>query len=88
MNVPKTYWGEVVLVVAHLINRCPSKVLDFKEPINLLAQFYPHFHSFSLITPKIFRCVAFVHIQAHHRTKLDPQALKCIFISYSPNKKK
>ena len=76
MNVPKTYWGEAVLTAAHLINRLPSKVLDLKEPINLLTQFYPHFDGFSRIAQKIFGCVVFVHIQAHHRTKLDPQTLK------------
>ena len=62
-------------------------MLDFKEPINLLTQFYPHFDGFSRIAPKIFRGVVFVHIQAYHKTKLDPQALKCKFIGYSLTKK-
>ena len=53
---------EVILIVAHLINRLPSKVRDFKDPINLLTQFYPHLDGFSQIALKIFGCMMFVHI--------------------------
>ena len=36
---------------------------------------------------KVFGCVAFVHIHNHNRDKLDPQALKCVFLGYSPPNK-
>lgn len=87
MNVLKMYWGEVILIVAHLINRLPSRMLDFKDPINPLTKFYPHFDCFIRIALKIFGGVAFVHIQANHRTILGTRALKLIFIGYSLTKK-
>jgi IS30 family transposase len=33
MNVPKLLWGEAVKTVAYLINRMPSRVLNYKTPI-------------------------------------------------------
>ena len=36
---------------------------------------------------RVFSCIAFVHVSKHLRDKLDPQALKCVFIGYSPTQK-
>ncbi|KAK2972599.1 hypothetical protein RJ640_007068 [Escallonia rubra] len=36
---------------------------------------------------KVFGCSAFVHIPPYLRGKLDPKAVKCIFIDYSSSKK-
>ena len=36
-NVPKIFWEEAVLAAAHLINRIPSRVLDFKSPMEVLS---------------------------------------------------
>ena len=41
----------------------------------------------SELTPKVFGCVVFVHIHDTNRGKLDPRALKCIFVGYSSKKK-
>ena len=32
-------------------------------------------------------CTSFVHIHNHNRVKLDPRALKCIFVGYSSTQK-
>ncbi|CAL2248738.1 unnamed protein product [Prunus armeniaca] len=36
MNVPKKFWSQGVLTAAYLINRLPSRVLDFKSPYEVM----------------------------------------------------
>ena len=36
MNMPRFYWGEAVKSVAYLINRIPSRVIDFQTPLQKL----------------------------------------------------
>jgi len=38
MNVPKPFWSHRVLTATHLINRLPSRVLDFKSPLEVLQE--------------------------------------------------
>ncbi|KAE8709757.1 Protein farnesyltransferase/geranylgeranyltransferase type-1 subunit alpha [Hibiscus syriacus] len=71
-NAPKYLWGEALLTATYLINRMPSKTLDFKIPTKVLFQLYPHFkHLNSSLSPRVFGCTTFVHI--HNRGKLDPR---------------
>ncbi|KAL5851107.1 hypothetical protein ACOSQ3_006225 [Xanthoceras sorbifolium] len=86
-NVPKHYWGEAVLTATYLINRMPSRVLNFKTPISLLLQAFPNTRIISTVPLKIFGCSAYVHIHHHHRGKLDPRSIKCILLGYSTNQK-
>ena len=88
MNIPKSFWGEAVLIATYLINRLPSPILNYSSPVETLSRFFPKFDGFNYLSPRIFGCVAFVHIYAHQRSKLDPRALKCIFVGYSPTKKR
>ena len=82
-SVPYTYWGEAVLTATYLINRLPSKVLKFQTPMNVLENFPHHTRVLNSLPPKIFGCTVFIH-QNQPQSKLDPKALKCIFIGYSP----
>ena len=50
-NVPKYLWKEAVLTAVYLINRMPSKVLQFKTPISLLQQNFPQSRLFSESLP-------------------------------------
>ena len=86
-NVPKHFWGEAVLTATHLINRLPTQVLGSKSPIEVLTHFHPNFNASNGLIPRIFGCVAFVHVHSYQRTKLDPRALKCVFVGYSSTKK-
>ena len=79
IQVPKPYWGEVILTAAYLINCLPTHVISKKDPIELLTSppsIFP-------IPPKVFGCVCFVHNHSPSQRKLDPHALKCVFIGYS-----
>jgi hypothetical protein len=40
-----------------------------------------------MLPPKIFECVAYVHLHKNQRTKLDPCAVRCIFLGYAQHKK-
>ena len=81
-NVPKSYWGEAVLTATYMINRIPSRMLDNKSPVEILKSFYPHFRTSNGLNPRVFGCTAFVHVHSQHRDKLDPRAIKCVFLGY------
>jgi hypothetical protein len=61
-----------------------SRVLDFKTPLEVLS---PSFSTSKSVSPKVFCCVCFVHVHGPTRSKLDPRALKCVFVGYSPTHK-
>ena len=85
-NVPKSYWGNVVLTSAYVVNGIPSRVLGFKSPLETLSQFYLDIRSSFSFAPQVFGCTSFVHIH-NNRGKLDPRALKCVFVGYSSTQK-
>jgi hypothetical protein len=60
----------------------PSRVLNFKTPIECLTGA----NSF-VVPPKVFGCTCFVHDYRNSVGKLDPRAIKCIFVGYSPTQK-
>ncbi|MFV0960753.1 hypothetical protein QML37_30830, partial [Klebsiella pneumoniae] len=80
---PKRYWGDAVLTSAYLINRMPSRSLRGKTPQSLLQ---PTQVSYSL-PPRVFRCVCFIHNHSPNLKKLDPHAIKGIFLGYSATQK-
>ncbi|KAL6323336.1 hypothetical protein AAG906_029343 [Vitis piasezkii] len=74
-HMPTNYWGEAITVAAYLINRVPSSSLQFQTPFDVLHH------------TVIFGCVAFMHLQKGLRTKLEPRALRCVFVGYALHQK-
>ncbi|KAK2992477.1 hypothetical protein RJ640_011616 [Escallonia rubra] len=62
-----------------LINRMPSTVLNGDVPYSVLFPTKPLFP----VEPRIFGSTCFVRDVRPHLTKLDPKALKCVFLGYS-----
>lgn len=87
MHIPKYLWGEAVLTAAYLINKMPTKVLKYKTPLDCLKEFFPTTRLFSDLPVKVFGCTVYVHVPSQFRSKLDPRAIKCVFLGYSSNKK-
>ena len=84
--MPTNYWGEAVTTAVYLINRVSSSSLQFQTPFDVLH------HTVSAptipnLSPKVFGCVAFVHLQKGLRTKLEPRALRCVFVGYALHQK-
>ena len=82
-QAPKPFWGEAILTAAYLINRLPTQVLNKQSPVEVLSSPSDLF----AIPPKVFGCVCFVHNHSPTRGKLDPRAIKCVFLGYSPTQK-
>ena len=82
MNAPKFLWGEAVKTATYLINRMPLRVLDNKSSAELLLN-----SNDFIVAPKVFGCVCFVHDYRNDVRKLDPRAVKCVFVGYSPTQK-
>ena len=83
MNVPRNLWGEAVRSAANLMNRTPSRVLDFSTPIQKIHALLEK-PEHSGLEPRVFGCTSYVHSDTG---KLDPRAIKCMFIGYADHKK-
>ena len=61
----------------HILSiRCPQKFLILK--LSLL---------FFLLLILKFKCIAFVHVHSHNHDKLNPRAIKCLFLGYTVTKR-
>lgn len=85
-NVPSQHWDDAVATAAYLLNRMPSKILNFRTPLQTLSG-HKSLPTLLMLPPRIFGCVAFVHLHKNQRTKLDPCAVRCIFLGYALHQK-
>jgi hypothetical protein len=70
----------------HLLNRMPSKALNFQTPLQVLSS-HISLPTKLLIPSRVFNCVVFVHLHKNQRSKLDPYVVRCIFLWYALHKK-
>ena len=77
-SFPSTFWVEALSTTVYLINRLPSRVLDFASPYYRIYHHHPNY-----LDMHTFGCVCFVHLPSHERHKLSAQSVKCAFMGYS-----
>ena len=53
MHVPKRFWADAVMTAVYLINRMPTRVIDYQTPLRMLSRFH-HIPSALNICPKVF----------------------------------
>ena len=82
MNVPKKYLSYAVLTATYIINRLPTRVLNGKSPWQVLKG-----RDINLSHLRVFGCSCYVRVQPKDRDKLDPKAVKMVFLGYSPTQK-
>ena len=80
--MPLKYWWEACFTSTFLINRLPTKVLNFLSPVQKL--FHKNF-DFSLL--KCFGCACFPFLRPYRNKKFSFHSEKCVFIGYSPHHK-
>ena len=81
-HLPLKFWGECVLTACYLINRTPSRLLNYITPYEKLFGKTPNFANI-----KIFGCLAYAHNQRTHGDKFASKSRKCIFVGYPYGKK-
>ena len=71
----KIFWGEVLNTAVYLLNRCPTKALLNKTPIEAWSGRKPSVKHF-----KVFGCLCYSQVPKEKRSKLDETSEKCIFM--------
>lgn len=84
---PKHLWDEAVLTVVYLTSRMPALVLSFHTPLSTLLKNIPTFVSYHHYLLKHLGALLSCTIHNPNKSKLDPRAIKCVFIGYSPTRK-
>lgn len=80
-KLPLFLWAEAVACAVYTLNRVVSKAAP-STPYFAWHQTKPDVSNL-----RVFGCVAFVHVPASERQKLDPKSVKCIFLGYSLTQK-
>ena len=70
----RQFWGEALKAACYLINMCPSAAIEFKTPQEMWTGSKPEYEHL-----RVFGSTAYAHIR---QDKLQPRALKCIFLGY------
>lgn len=81
-GMPKTFWAEAVYTAVYLLNRCPTKAVLDKTPIEAWSGRKP-----SAKHLKVFGSICYVHIPTVKRHKLEEKTEKGIFLGYSTESK-
>jgi len=63
-SLPLKFWGECVLTATYLVNRTPTKLLNYKTPSEVLFGVPPTYDHL-----KVVRCLCYAHSHAKPRDK-------------------
>ena len=64
-GLPKYFWAEAVYTSVHILNRCPTKALKDKTPVEAWSGIKPSVSHF-----KIFGCICYADVPAEKRKKI------------------
>ncbi|KAM1683995.1 hypothetical protein FF2_034893 [Malus domestica] len=86
-HLPLHYWGEALTSAAYLVNRLPSRTVNFLTPFQALTSQTSSPPTPNL-SPWVLGCVVFVHLHPPQwNNKLEPRAIRCVFLGYATTQK-
>ncbi|WVZ24270.1 hypothetical protein V8G54_002814 [Vigna mungo] len=80
-NVPRNLWAEAVATAVYLLNRCPTKLIKGKVPLEVWTGTTP-----SVKRLKVFGSLAFVHVADQKCAKLEDKSEPMVFMGYHPTR--
>jgi len=81
-SLPTSYWVEGLHTATYLLNRLPTKTLEFATPHFALFGSHP---SYSHL--RVFGCACYPNMSATAPHKFSPRSTLCVFLGYSSNHK-
>lgn len=81
-GLPISFWGEALLTASFLINKLPTKILNWKCPYKVLTGKVSTYDSL-----RVFGCLCYVTNTNPHKKKFDIWAQKGIFVGFASSKK-
>lgn len=73
-GLAKEFWTEAINTACYLVNRCSSMAIGFKTPEEVWSGTPANYENL-----RIFGCPTYAHV---NNGKLEPRAIKCIFLGY------
>jgi hypothetical protein len=77
-SMPLKYWDETFLAATYLIDRLPTKVLDFPSPLETLFKEKPNYAGLHT-----FGCACWPNLHPFNMHKLQFCSKQCVFLGYS-----
>ncbi|KAG8076100.1 hypothetical protein GUJ93_ZPchr0006g44468 [Zizania palustris] len=81
-SLPASYWVEGLHTATYLLNRLPTKTLNFGTPFFHLYGSHPSYTHL-----RVFGCACYPNMTATTPHKLSPRSTLCIFLGYSSDHK-
>lgn len=79
---PYSFWGEAVNTAIYIFNRCPTKALENKTPVEAFSGRKPGIKHL-----KIFGCICYCHIPGQLSQKLDEASIEGVLVGYGKAEK-
>nr|ABA98728.2 retrotransposon protein, putative, Ty1-copia subclass [Oryza sativa Japonica Group] len=77
-SVPLKFWDEAFLAATYLINRLPSKVIQYSAPLERLLDQKPNYSAL-----RTFGCACWPNLRPYNKRKLEFRSKQCVFLGYS-----
>jgi histone deacetylase 1/2 len=77
-SMPLKFWDEAFLTATYLINRTPSRTLDYHTPLESLFRTKPEYSSL-----RAFGCACWPNLRPYNKKKLEFRSKECVFLGYS-----
>jgi transposase InsO family protein len=81
-GLPNIFWAEAVYTAVYILNRCPTRAVQDKTPIEIWCGKKP-----SAKHLRVFGSICYIHVPKQKRHKLEDKTTKGIFLGYSTQSK-